>query len=58
MKTKVVVKRYAVVEDGIWEYRVHENGDMERWDDELGWMEYYDEDEVKEAGMKALEETK
>lgn len=47
MKTKVIVKRYAIVEHGVWDYRVYENGDVERWDDDIGWREYYGDEYEK-----------
>lgn len=58
MKTKVVVKRYAIVEHGVWDYRVYENGDVERWDDDIGWREYYGDEygKVQVAGLAALKE--
>lgn len=58
MKAKVIVQRFALVDDGYDSYRVYENGMIDCWNVQCGWMEYYgaSHEKIREAGLKALVE--
>jgi len=58
METKVIVQRFALVDDGYDSYRVYENGMIDCWYVECGWMEYCgaSHEKIREAGLKALVE--